>query len=201
MRHGWAGFPTTPGAPPAARCADRGCVRWGVCGLQPGEVPLVDHLTAVAADTGAELHEVIGGSDDIGLMLDHQNGVALVPQLVQQSDHPLDIVRVQAGGGFVEDVGGIGEGGAEVADHRDPLSLSAGETAGGVIQAEVDQTDLDEGVQQVPQGLDQRFGPGELLSVGIQLREPLCQLADLHLGQLRDGPPGDQRGARRSRLN
>ncbi len=50
--------------------------------------------------------------------------VALVPQLQQQVVHPLDVVRVQADRGLVEDVGDVGQRRSEVADHLGALGLS-----------------------------------------------------------------------------
>jgi hypothetical protein len=42
-------------------------------------------------------------------VLDDEYGVAFVAQLQQQFVHPLDVVWMQADGGFVEDVGDVGE--------------------------------------------------------------------------------------------
>jgi ABC-type lipoprotein release transport system permease subunit len=57
-----------------------------------------------ASRTGArpEVDDVIGDLDGLWFVLDHQHGVALVPQLTEQVVHPLDIVRVQADCGLVE---------------------------------------------------------------------------------------------------
>jgi len=38
---------------------------------------------------------VVGGHDHFRLVLDHEHGVALVPQLAEQLVHPLDVVRME----------------------------------------------------------------------------------------------------------
>src|SRR5438132_72802 len=80
----------------------------------------------------------------------------LLPEPAQQAVHPLDVVRVQAGGRLVEDVGDVGERGAEVADHLDALRLTAGEGARGPVEREIAQADLHERVEGVLQRAEQR---------------------------------------------
>ena len=71
--------------------------------------------------------------------------------LQQQLVHPLDVVRVQPDRRFVEDVGDVGERGAEVADHLDPLGLSARQRARRPFEREVAQPDLHERVEGLPE--------------------------------------------------
>src|SRR5918997_1094401 len=79
--------------------------------------PLEAAAAARRARTRAEVDDVVGDGDRLGLVLDDEHGVALVAQLQQQVVNPLDVVRVQADRGLVEDVGDVGERRAEVADH------------------------------------------------------------------------------------
>ena len=74
----------------------------------------------------------------------------------QQVVHPLDIMRVQARGGFIEDIGDVGERGAEVADHLGALCLSPGQGARRPVEREVSQPDLRERVEEVLQPGEQR---------------------------------------------
>lgn len=67
---------------------------------------------------------MIGDGDGLRLVLDHEDGVALVAQPQEQVVHPGDVVRVQPDRRLVEDIGDIGERGPEVADHLGPLRLS-----------------------------------------------------------------------------
>ena len=153
----------------------------GVAGTQPVDVALVDNLAAAGAGQGAEVDDVVRDGDGLRFVLHHQDGVALVPQLQQEVVHPLDVVRVQADGGLVEDVGDVGERGAQVADHLGALRLAAGERAGGPVQGQVAQADFGEGVQQVPEPGEQRPDGGF-----VQVPHPFGEVADLHGAQVRD---------------
>ena len=99
---------------------------------------------------------MVGDLDGLRLVLDHQHGVALVPQPQQQAVHRCDVVRVQADGRLVEHVGDVGQAGPEVPDHLDPLRLAAGQRPGLPVEAQIAEADLDERVERLPQGRDQR---------------------------------------------
>src|SRR5690606_24443452 len=89
----------------------------GATGAQSLDGALEADGAARGAGAGSEVDDVVGDRDGLGLVLDDQDGVALVPQPQQQVVHALDVVGVQPDGGFVEHVGDVGERGAEVADH------------------------------------------------------------------------------------
>ena len=116
---------------------------------RPSTVP--SNITCAAAGAGAraEVDDVVGDGDRLGLVLDDEHGVALVPQLQQQLVHALDVVGVQADGRLVEHVGDVGERRAEVADHLGPLRLAARERARRPVEAEVAEPDVDERVERV----------------------------------------------------
>src|SRR5205807_9437225 len=83
----------------------------GAAGTQAVDGTREAHRAAVDARAGAEVDDVVRDRDDLRLVLHHEHGVALVPQPQQQPVHPLDVVRMQADGGFVEDVRDVGERG------------------------------------------------------------------------------------------
>jgi hypothetical protein len=56
---------------------------------------------------------VVGGEHDGLLVLDDDKGVALVAEAVHDADEAVDVARVEADGGLVEDEEGAGEGSAE----------------------------------------------------------------------------------------
>jgi hypothetical protein len=90
---------------------------------------------------------VVGDRDRLRLVLHDEHRVALVPQPQQQVVHPLDC---RAGAGpwwLVEDVGDVGERGAEVADHLGALRLAARQRARRPVEREVAQPDLHERVE------------------------------------------------------
>ncbi len=135
---------------------------------------------------------MVGDGDHLRFVLHDEHGVALVAQLEQQAVHPLDVVRVQPGGGLVEDVGDIGQARVEVPDHLHPLGLAAGERAGLPVQAQVAQADLHQRVQRRPQALQDRLDGGV-----ADLPDELGQVADLHRRAVGDAEPFDLRRARR----
>jgi hypothetical protein len=89
-------------------------------------------------------------------VLDDQHGVALVPQLQQQVVHPLDVVGVHPDSRLIEDVGHVGERGAEMADHLGALRLATRERARWAVETEVAEPDLGERVEGVPKRREQR---------------------------------------------
>ena len=117
----------------------------------PSTVPSKHDGAARRAGAGAEVDDVVGDRDRLRLVLHDEHGVALVPQLQQQVVHPLDVMRVQADRGLVEDVGDVGERRAEVADHLGALRLAARQRARRPVEREVAQPDLGERVEEVLQ--------------------------------------------------
>jgi hypothetical protein len=67
-------------------------------------VPVGHDLAAAVAAFGAEVDDPVGGLDDVEIVLDHHDRVALVDQLVQHFQQLGDIVEMQARRRFVEDV-------------------------------------------------------------------------------------------------
>ena len=57
-------------------------------------------------------------------MLDHENGVSLLRQVGQDLCKPLRVPRVQANRGFIQDVQGSREVGAELSGKTDALRLA-----------------------------------------------------------------------------
>ena len=82
----WALAPRTSSRPDGDRSDDFTAARssrWRPVSVplarSPETVPLVDHLAAGRAGTRAEVNDVIGDGDRLGLVLHDQHGVALVP--------------------------------------------------------------------------------------------------------------------------
>ena len=182
---------------PAGRRAGPGLEPGPVAEMAPGERvagpqaldgALEDHLATGSAGAGAQVDHVVGGHDHLRLVLDHQNGVALVPQLTQQGVHPLDVMGVEAGRGLIEDVGDIRERRADVADHLHALRLAAREGSRRPLEREVAEADLDERVEQVPEGAEQ-WRHRRL----VEVADPGREVADLHRARIGDADAPDPR--------
>ena len=63
-----------------------------------------EDLAAAMASFGAKVDDPVGRPDDVEIMLDHNDGIAVVGQAVEHRKQHFDILKVQAGGGFVENV-------------------------------------------------------------------------------------------------
>ena len=72
-----------------------------------------EEFAAEFAGAGAEIEEVVGGADDVGIVLDDEDGVAEIAQLFQDVDEARGVARVQADGGLVEHVERADEARAE----------------------------------------------------------------------------------------
>ena len=68
---------------------------------------------AVFARARAEVDDVVGGFHDVGIVFDYQDRVADVAEFGEDFDQARGIAAVQADGGFIEDVAGADEAGAE----------------------------------------------------------------------------------------
>ena len=50
---------------------------------------------------------MVGGLDDIQVVLDDHHGVARLHQTLEHLDEPVDVIAVQAGGGLIQDIDGL----------------------------------------------------------------------------------------------
>ena len=155
---------------------------------QPLDLALEADGAARRAGAGAEVDDVVGDRNRLGLVLDDEHRVALVAQPQQQVVHPLDVVRVQADRRLVEDIGDVGERGAEVADHLGALRLAPRQRARRPVEREVAQPDLDERVEGLLQRGEQRRHRRL-----VEAADPGGQVADLHCARVGDVDPADPR--------
>ena len=62
------------------------------------------HLTPFVTPFRAEIDNPIGGFDYIQVVFYHDHGVAVISQAVQNREQLFDIMKMQAGGRFIQDV-------------------------------------------------------------------------------------------------
>ena len=85
-------------------------------------------LAAFGAAFGAQIHQPVGGLDHVQVMFDYHYGVAVIAQAMQDIKQLLNIGKVQACGGFVEDVEGLASVAlAQLTCQLDPLRFTAGQ--------------------------------------------------------------------------
>ena len=105
-----------------------------------------EELAAEFAGAGAEVEEMVGGADDVGVVLDDEDGVAEVAEVLHDADELGGVAGVQADGGLVEDVERADEARAERCGELDALRFAAGERGGEAVEGEVVEADLVEEV-------------------------------------------------------
>ena len=99
-------------------------------------------LPATITSLGAEIDDVIGTFDHFHVVLDDNDGVALIHELVKHYKESLNVVEVETRGGLIEDKKGSGllcPG--YMGSEFQPLGLAAREGCQGLAQAKVIQTD------------------------------------------------------------
>ena len=68
--------------------------------------PLPHELAPFGSAFGSQVDDPVGAFDHIQIVLDHNDRIARVNQLLKNTHQFADIIKMQAGRGFVEDVKG-----------------------------------------------------------------------------------------------
>jgi hypothetical protein len=105
-----------------------------------------EELAAEFAGSGAEIEEVVGGADDVGIVFDDEDGVAEVAEVFHDADELGGVSGVEADAGLVEDVERADETGAEAGGELNALGFAATEGGAEAIEGEVVEADLMEEV-------------------------------------------------------
>ena len=154
-----------------------------------GDRALENDVAAAAAGLGADFDDVIGGADH-GLVVFHDDdGVPGVGEGADDRDEAVDVARVQADAGFIEDEERVDQRGAEAGGEVDALDFAAGEGFGLAVEGQVREADLGEVAQPGADGVEreirgvrgsggrprtggpmteegQEFGDGQLVELG-----------------------------------
>lgn len=86
------------------------------------------YSTATVAAVRTEVDDVVGNFDDVEIVLDDEDGVALLDEAVENGDEFCNVVGVKSGGGFVKDIDGFAGGTTrEFGCEFDALRLAAAE--------------------------------------------------------------------------
>ena len=105
------------------------------------------HAAAQLARARAHVDDVVGGADGVGVVLDHQHGVAQIAQLDQGFQQARIVALVQADGGFVEDVQHALQAAADLRGQSDALGFAARERGGRPVERQVVDAHADEEAQ------------------------------------------------------
>src|SRR3984957_17618295 len=128
-----------------------------------------DDVAAAGAAVGAEVDDVVGGLDDVEVVLDDDDAVPAVHERDQAAQQLADVFEVQPGGGLVQDVDGPAGGAAlQFGGELDPLRFAAGQGGGGLAQADISQADVGEGLEVAVDGRDRLKEGGGFLDRHVQ---------------------------------
>ena len=153
---------------------------------------LRDDLAAVLAGAGAEVDDVVGGADRALVVLDHDHGVAEVPQPLERVDQLLVVALVEPDRGLVEDVEDAHERRADLGREPDPLRLTAGERVGRPLERQVADPDAVEEPQPLGDLAHDEPRDGALGVGQLQVLDPLEGRARRQLRVLVDVEPADR---------
>ena len=104
-----------------------------------------DDVAAVFASIGSEVDDPVCAFDDVEIVFYDEDGVAAVNEAVEDFDEDADVVKVQARGGFVEEVKRFARGGSrQFGCEFDALCLAAGKRCGRLTEAEITQAHIGE---------------------------------------------------------
>ena len=120
--------------------------------------------TALLAGAEAEIDDVVGHLDHVGVVLDDEDRIALVAQLAEDVDQPQVIARVQANRRLVEHVERADERRPERRRQVDPLRLAARQRRGQAVERQVVEPDVAQERQPPPDFLEDLLGDRRLPS-------------------------------------
>src|ERR1035437_5383017 len=150
------------------------------------ENALGEEFAAQLAGSGAEVKQVVGGAEDVGVVLDDDDSVAQVAQLFQDVDETGGVAGVEANGRLVEDIERADQLRAERGGKLNALRLAAGERGGEAVEGEVLQAN---GVKKTETRANLlEDGAGDLLLHGGELERGKegCGFRDGERGCLAD---------------
>ena len=105
-------------------------------------VPGEDDAPALLAGAEPHVHDGVGDADHVGIVLDDEDGVALVAKLPQDRDEPLVVARVEPDRRLVEDVQRVDERRPQRGRQVDALRFAAGERRRQAVERQVVQPDV-----------------------------------------------------------
>ena len=89
------------------------------------------------ARSRSDIHEVIGGFDEVEVVLHDQHRVPQIAQLAHDVDESMGIAGMQTDGRFIEDVEHAGQTGPEQGSQSQALGFTGRETRRGSLKCQV----------------------------------------------------------------
>ena len=122
-------------------------MRLSACGFKLRLRAGGDDVPAEPAGAGTDVDDVVGAGDRVLVVLDDQQGVALVAQVLERIEQDAVVARMQADGRFVEHVAHALQVRAQLAGQPDALRLAAGQRRCAAVERQVGEADVDQEAQ------------------------------------------------------
>ena len=92
----------------------------------------------------ADIDQIIGRTNDLFLVLDHEKRIAFVAQVMHHTHQPTNVARMQTNARFVHDEECVDQRCTETCGEVHPLHFAAAQSARGSIEREIANADFAE---------------------------------------------------------
>ena len=154
--------------------------------------PLGHDFAAMNARTGADFEDVIRRPNRVGVVLDHDHGIAQIAQPFQRLDHFDVVFGMQPDARLVKHVQHSHEAGPDLRRQPDSLRFAARESRGTAIQAEIIEPDRDQQFQSRGHFAHDRLGDRSLSGRRLDRSQEFEQLGEVHLAELEEIAAADR---------
>ena len=158
---------------------------------QAGGRTLIEDPAARVARARPEVDDVVGRAHDVFVVLDDEDGVAVVPKLADDVEQPGRVGRMKSGGRLVEDVENAAQPASGLRSEPDALDLAAGERVRGPVEAQIAEPEPLEQVRSFQERLADGLSGGPGRTLERHASDLAGQAADAHRAEIGDGPARD----------
>ena len=113
-------------------------------GFELSQRPRAHDLPPVLTGARTDVDDVVGDPDGLFVVLDHDDRVPEVAQAQEGVDELAVVPLVQPDGGLVQNVQDTDQTAADLAGETDPLGLASGQGAGGAVEAQVVEANVEQ---------------------------------------------------------
>ena len=156
-----------------------------------GRRALIEDAAAGLARARPEVDEVVGRAHHVLVVLDDEDGVAVVAELAEEVEQPRGVGRMEAGRRLVEDIEDAPQPVPRLRGQPDALDLAAGERVRGAVEAQVAEPEPFEQVRLFEEGGADGLAGGPAGRIELHAPELPGQTADGHRADVGDGPARD----------
>ena len=150
-----------------------------------------DQFAAMNPGAGAEIKNVIGGANGVGIMLNDEHGVAEVAQSLERGEQTVVVTLVQADAGFVQHIEHANERGTNLGGQSNALGFAAAKGAALAVQRQVAQPDVAKETEAGANFLH-HFAGDLLLEFGeLERHKKLVRLVHGQAADIHDGVAGN----------